>query len=907
MNRTELLSYLDFAHKYKYPLKIVGVSTLVSIIYVDGHGGTKLWGRFVNSNQEMSYYFDNILSCHFTPKYQQQFEEERKCYDAYGDEMEEIKRLFTHYKEYYQQIISQRKEEPSEKGAGEYGITLKSKAIELFEDMFHQAYVNPKSLLAYYVLARTTETSDTLKDQPILLLSRSNFSQKQAIEKALTNRISVIEGPPGTGKTTTILSILANLVTRSKNVVVVSKNNSAIENIKDELDNLKLPPFYLRLGNQAVMCELNRTLKSLVQGTLGQAAVLPKQIIDGETLYPLYMRMKTMEADINRLVEMKNRLQENENMLRHLEKRRDAFHEEAPWNTARFQNRSLESLRREIDRIAHALQRLDYGKRYSFWNRLKNSFIWHLDINDFKSEGLLLQFQLEYLYLMREIGQIHAELERAGLQDMQNDLAQLYDHQYINGSKQALEQFLRLFYTGDRQRQAALQVRQCQDKNVYRTCKQAVRELYPVILTTADALVYNFNDLIKSGDKIDYIIMDEASQCDLVAGLPILHLAEQCIVVGDQKQLSAITEDEPSALPNVESAYNYFQENLLSSVQKVWALQPTLLREHYRCDYAIINYCNKFYYNGELIIYTEADQSAMQMVTVDQGKYAQASKSGGSFYNEREIKTIEGITGPTLKKTYVITPFKEQGNKLRNHFQCEHDVCGTIHTFQGRGQDTVFFSTVLNDLSFANSHLSGQHCLFKKELLNVAVSRAKKRFVMVSDTPYLHRKNEEIRNLIDYIKSYGKDIPDKTVCLFDGLYRKMRAYTPHDNLDNIFEETVYRHIDTYCRKHPQLYCRVKLPLANLVTDKAYLDQNPAIRDFVLHHNTHVDFVLCNEIGNPILAIELDGQYHSTPEQKVRDDKKDAALSHMQIALWRLSSKAALATEEFEKQIDMLLN
>lgn len=88
----------------------------------------------------------------------------------------------------------------------------------------------------------------------------------------------------------------------------------------------------------------------------------------------------------------------------------------------------------------------------------------------------------------------------------------------------------------------------------------------------------------------------------------------------------------------------------MSSVQKVWSLEPTLLREHYRCDYMIINYCNKFYYNGELIIYTEAHQNAMQMVTVDQGKYAQPDRSGSSFCNEREIRAIEELTGPRWKR-----------------------------------------------------------------------------------------------------------------------------------------------------------------------------------------------------------------------------------------------------------------
>jgi KaiC/GvpD/RAD55 family RecA-like ATPase len=50
------------------------------------------------------------------------------------------------------------------------------------------------------------------------------LSQKSATEKALTEQISVIEGPPGTGKTQTILIIIANAVINGKKVAVVSKS-----------------------------------------------------------------------------------------------------------------------------------------------------------------------------------------------------------------------------------------------------------------------------------------------------------------------------------------------------------------------------------------------------------------------------------------------------------------------------------------------------------------------------------------------------------------------------------------------------------------------------------------------------------------------------------------------------------
>ena len=56
---------------------------------------------------------------------------------------------------------------------------------------------------------------------------------------ALSNRISVIEGPPGTGKTQTILNIIANLILQGKTVQVVSNNNSAIDNVMEKLASSK--------------------------------------------------------------------------------------------------------------------------------------------------------------------------------------------------------------------------------------------------------------------------------------------------------------------------------------------------------------------------------------------------------------------------------------------------------------------------------------------------------------------------------------------------------------------------------------------------------------------------------------------------------------------------------------------
>ena len=64
-----------------------------------------------------------------------------------------------------------------------------------------------------------------------------NLSQKTGVDNAFSNPLSVIEGPPGTGKTQTILNIIASAVMNNQSVAVVSSNNSATRNVFEKLES----------------------------------------------------------------------------------------------------------------------------------------------------------------------------------------------------------------------------------------------------------------------------------------------------------------------------------------------------------------------------------------------------------------------------------------------------------------------------------------------------------------------------------------------------------------------------------------------------------------------------------------------------------------------------------------------
>lgn len=76
-----------------------------------------------------------------------------------------------------------------------------------------------------------------------------NENQLKAVLSAFTSQISVIEGPPGTGKTQTILNIVANILLKNEKVAIVSSNNEAVKNVYEKLDKENLGYLIAGLGN----------------------------------------------------------------------------------------------------------------------------------------------------------------------------------------------------------------------------------------------------------------------------------------------------------------------------------------------------------------------------------------------------------------------------------------------------------------------------------------------------------------------------------------------------------------------------------------------------------------------------------------------------------------------------------
>lgn len=108
----------------------------------------------------------------------------------------------------------------------------------------------------------------------LIPMSNLDESQEKVVAHALSNRFTVVTGAPGTGKTQVILNIIANALMKDKSVLIASKNNKAVDNVKERFDNIDSMQYLLRFGNRQLMN--SQTIPALQQ-LVNQISLLGNQ------------------------------------------------------------------------------------------------------------------------------------------------------------------------------------------------------------------------------------------------------------------------------------------------------------------------------------------------------------------------------------------------------------------------------------------------------------------------------------------------------------------------------------------------------------------------------------------------------------------------------------------------------
>jgi ATP-dependent RNA/DNA helicase IGHMBP2 len=111
-----------------------------------------------------------------------------------------------------------------------------------------------------------------------------NASQREAVQFALAAAdIAVIHGPPGTGKTTTVIELIRQAVARGEKVLACAASNLAVDNLLERL--VRAGERAIRIGHPArVMAELQEHTLDLLVDAHPDVAIARKLIREAQQL-----------------------------------------------------------------------------------------------------------------------------------------------------------------------------------------------------------------------------------------------------------------------------------------------------------------------------------------------------------------------------------------------------------------------------------------------------------------------------------------------------------------------------------------------------------------------------------------------------------------------------------------------
>ena len=139
-----------------------------------------------------------------------------------------------------------------------------SKDVDLTKNELIQAIFNP-SKNVYEDTFEEDDVDEKLHYKTMYQVLDADSSQIAAIENVKAGHNLVVEGPPGTGKSQTIVNLIAELIAEGKTVLFVSEKMAALEVVKSRLDSVGLGKFVLELHSHKT--RRKQLLKNLKKST----------------------------------------------------------------------------------------------------------------------------------------------------------------------------------------------------------------------------------------------------------------------------------------------------------------------------------------------------------------------------------------------------------------------------------------------------------------------------------------------------------------------------------------------------------------------------------------------------------------------------------------------------------------
>lgn len=565
----------------------------------------------------------------------------------------------------------------------------------------------------------------TIKDYVLIEPIPLNEEQKEAVKRALQSPITVVTGPPGTGKSQVVTSIIVNAIFNNQKVLFASKNNKAVDVVFERVNGLTSRPVMLRLGSEGAESNLISYLSTLLSSKTSQ--------VDEDRFKQADKIHKELSEQLHNIDSLEAQLIKLRNLTDEFEQKIQAISDQAGYDVirtfAKMDHAWLKTTRLFLDNLEFSWHRAEKALQplvmRLFWFLFKearfqslNSHLTELlsllnllkiennlqSINDnnIKALATIVSKIDEKLEIIDLLNQYHKTLksliESKSLFDLSVESKRL-EEKIKENSESYWESWLNLMpnrisrnrgVIGKYLSLLTLITKAKADSNsiensVYAQYYKLLPEVANVLSCWAVTSLSVKGKVPFESGFFDLVIIDEASQCDIASALPLLFRAKRAVIIGDEKQLNHITSISERQDIQLLTKYNliekflnwsYTGSSLFGLAQSLCSSDDIIvLKDHHRSHADIINYSNKEFYGGYLRVATNysrlktiKNQNVVRWIDVK--GHVESPPAGGSLNSieaAEVIKELKRLVQIGYEGTIgVVSPFRAQAERIND-------------------------------------------------------------------------------------------------------------------------------------------------------------------------------------------------------------------------------------------------
>jgi len=587
--------------------------------------------------------------------------------------------------------------------AGTVLIEKSLSSLKVLEDLESMALKNKfNNSLEHLLSGENVENTPPIS----YFKSRLNENQFQALQNASTYSNSVIIGPPGTGKSYTIASIVADTVIQGKSVLVVSKTKQAVEVIRRMLEkDFKLQQNIIHTTGHRYKVSLKAKIRRQLSG-ISARKTYGNNLSQIENLHEI---LTTTEKDFTNFIE-------KELYRSNLEFKSDLTFSE--------------KFKLFINKVSY---KLDDEIWVLFQRMNSTSKLLERELKVYVQKKISKQVDSNAFYYRKELSAYYDSLDSASFSEYKK-IIESVDYRHI----------LKVF---------PIWLANLSELNSVLPLKQDLFDLVIIDEATqcdiASALpaIYRAKKVIITGDPNQlkhYSFVSKLQQSKLLTNYNL-----PTDKIFDYRNRSIL-------------------DVYISKVQN--QNQVTFLREHYRSTPSLIEFNNKQFYEGQLEImkstpeYTSTSQIKLEYVGGRRNEKGINAEEAVSVFHKLDTLITKYKDLLEVPSIGIISPFSSQVTYLNSLLKKKYALstlkkfdllCGTPYNFQGSEREIILISfTVCKD-----THHTAYYHLNKPEVLNVATTRAKSfQYVYTSVTEKEIKNESLLAKYFSFIKNYQGNI-----------------------------------------------------------------------------------------------------------------------------------------------------